>query len=207
MKFAVGEFWDTLSYDYDQPQYNQDEHRQRIVNWIDEAGGSAGAFDVTTKGILHAVFERQEYWRLSDPTGAPPGVMGKWASRAVTFIENHDTGSTQGHWRFPEGFELQGYAYILTHPGTPTIFWDHLFEWNNNNSLHDPICDLMKFRKDQGVHCRSKVKILKAEQSVYAAQIDDSVVMKIGPGQFTPDEGEWEYAMHGDDYCLWRKRR
>mmetsp|Transcript_20739 Transcript_20739/g.51374 ORF Transcript_20739/g.51374 Transcript_20739/m.51374 type:complete len:1412 (-) Transcript_20739:131-4366(-) len=207
VKFAVGEFWDTLSYDYDQPQYNQDEHRQRIVNWIDEAGGSAGAFDVTTKGILHAVFERQEYWRLSDPTGAPPGVMGKWASRAVTFIENHDTGSTQGHWRFPEGFELQGYAYILTHPGTPTIFWDHLFEWNNNNSLHDPICDLMKFRKDQGVHCRSKVKILKAEQSVYAAQIDDSVVMKIGPGQFTPDEGEWEYAMHGDDYCLWRKRR
>jgi alpha-amylase len=23
VKFAVGEFWDTLSYDYDQPQYNQ----------------------------------------------------------------------------------------------------------------------------------------------------------------------------------------
>ena len=23
---------------------------------------------------------------------------------------------------------MQGYAYIMTHPGTPTIFWDHLFD-------------------------------------------------------------------------------
>jgi len=27
------------------------------VNWIKAAGGLATAFDVTTKGILHAVFE------------------------------------------------------------------------------------------------------------------------------------------------------
>ena len=35
----------------------QDAHRQRTVNWIKAAGGLATAFDVTTKGILHAVFE------------------------------------------------------------------------------------------------------------------------------------------------------
>lgn len=39
--------------------------------------------------------ERCEYWRLSDSKGKPPGVVGWWPSRAVTFIENHDTGSTQ----------------------------------------------------------------------------------------------------------------
>jgi hypothetical protein len=39
--------------------------------------------------------ERSEYWRLSDEKGKPPGVLGWWPSRAVTFIENHDTGSTQ----------------------------------------------------------------------------------------------------------------
>ena len=55
VSFAVGEFWDTLEYDYDSPKYNQDAHRQRIIKWIDDAGGLAGAFDVTTKGILHAV--------------------------------------------------------------------------------------------------------------------------------------------------------
>lgn len=36
-----------------------------------------------------------QYWRLRDPKGKPPGVMGWWPSRAVTFIDNHDTGSTQ----------------------------------------------------------------------------------------------------------------
>ena len=36
-----------------------------------------------------------ELWRLRDSQGKPPGLMGWWPSRAVTFIENHDTGSTQ----------------------------------------------------------------------------------------------------------------
>lgn len=36
-----------------------------------------------------------QFWRLRDPQGKPPGVMGWWPSRAVTFIDNHDTGSTQ----------------------------------------------------------------------------------------------------------------
>ena len=35
----------------------QDAHRQRTVDWIKAAAGLATAFDVTTKGILHAVFE------------------------------------------------------------------------------------------------------------------------------------------------------
>ncbi|GMN20648.1 hypothetical protein TIFTF001_043135, partial [Ficus carica] len=125
--FAVGEYWDSLSYTYGEMDHNQDAHRQRIVDWINATNGTAGAFDVTTKGILHAALERCEYWRLSDAKGKAPGVVGWWPSRAVTFIENHDTGSTQGHWRFPGGKEMQGYAYILTHPGTPSVFYDHIF--------------------------------------------------------------------------------
>lgn len=53
--FAVGEYWDSLSYTYGEMDHNQDAHRQRIVDWISAAGGTAGAFDVTTKGILHSV--------------------------------------------------------------------------------------------------------------------------------------------------------
>ncbi|XP_021911092.1 probable alpha-amylase 2, partial [Carica papaya] len=71
-----------------------DAHRQRIVNWINATGGTSSAFDVTTKGILHSALHNQ-YWRLIDPQGKPTGVMGWWPSRAVTFLENHDTGSTQ----------------------------------------------------------------------------------------------------------------
>ena len=53
--FAVGEYWDSLSYTYGEMDYNQDAHRQRIVDWINATSGAAGAFDVTTKGILHTV--------------------------------------------------------------------------------------------------------------------------------------------------------
>ena len=206
----------------------QDAHRQRIINWINQAGALGGAFDVTTKGILHAVFERQEFWRLSDSAGKPPGVMGWWPSRAVTFIENHDTGSTQarrpraafgcdmffcshtppppsflspGHWKFPQGCELAGYAYILSHPGTPTIFWDHVFDWPH---LKEPILKLVALRARAGVHCRSDVNILASEQAVYAACIDDVLCLKLGPGDWSPDDKEkWKVAESGDNWCTW----
>ncbi|XP_066347137.1 probable alpha-amylase 2 isoform X2 [Miscanthus floridulus] len=96
--FAVGEYWDSCEYsppDY-RLNYNQDSHRQKIINWIDSTGGLCAAFDFTTKGILQEAV-KGELWRLRDPEGKPPGVMGWWPSRSVTFIENHDTGSTQNH--------------------------------------------------------------------------------------------------------------
>lgn len=38
-----------------------------------------------------------EYWRLIDPEGKPPGLLGWWPSKAVTFIDNHDTGTLCWH--------------------------------------------------------------------------------------------------------------
>ncbi|KAH9709403.1 alpha-amylase 3 [Citrus sinensis] len=186
--FAVGEYWDSLSYTYGEMDHNQDAHRQRIIDWINAASGTAGAFDVTTKGILHSALDRCEYWRLSDEKGKPPGVVGWWPSRAVTFIENHDTGSTQGHWRFPGGREMQGYAYILTHPGTPS-----------------EIEALLSVRKRNKIHCRSRVEIVKAERDVYAAIIDEKVAMKLGPGHYEPPSGSqnWCFVTEGRDYKVW----
>ncbi|XVF85996.1 hypothetical protein PTKIN_Ptkin17bG0165500 [Pterospermum kingtungense] len=198
--FAVGEYWDSLSYTYGEMEHNQDAHRQRIIDWINATNGTAGAFDVTTKGVLHSALERCEYWRLSDQKGKPPGVLGWWPSRAVTFIENHDTGSTQGHWRFPGGKEMQGYAYILTHPGTPAVFYDHLF-----SHYRSEIANLISVRNRNKINCRSTVKIVKAERDVYAAIIDDKVAMKIGPGHYEPPSGpeRWSSVFEGRDYKVW----
>ncbi|XP_048318274.2 alpha-amylase 3, chloroplastic isoform X1 [Ziziphus jujuba] len=198
--FAVGEYWDSLSYTYGEMDHNQDAHRQRIVDWINATNGTAGAFDVTTKGILHAALERCEYWRLSDQKGRPPGVVGWWPSRAVTFIENHDTGSTQGHWRFPGRKEMQGYAYILTHPGTPSVFYDHIF-----SHYRSEIGALLSLRVRNNIHCRSRVQISKAERDVYAAIIDEKVAMKIGPGHYEPPSGsqKWSLVAEGTDYKVW----
>ena len=70
------------------PPTKQDAHRQRTVNWCDSTGGTAAAFDFTTKGVLQEALGRGELWRLVDAQGRPPGVVGMWASRAITFIDN-----------------------------------------------------------------------------------------------------------------------
>lgn len=65
--FVVGEYWDSLSYEYGEMEHNQDAHRQRIIDWINATNGNAGAFDVTTKGILHSVsvFSFSSYFSFS----------------------------------------------------------------------------------------------------------------------------------------------
>jgi len=44
-------------------------------------------------------------------------VIGLWPSRAVTFLDNHDTGSTLNHWPYPSRNLPEGYCYLLTHGG------------------------------------------------------------------------------------------
>lgn len=119
--FVVGEFWSSLAYGKDEkPEYNQDSHRKQLVQWVQTAGGVATAFDFTTKGILQAAVQG-ELWRMKDSVGKPPGMIGLLPAKGVTFIDNHDTGSTQKLWPFPSDKVMQGYAYILTHPGIPSI--------------------------------------------------------------------------------------
>ncbi|XP_066349399.1 probable alpha-amylase 2 isoform X1 [Miscanthus floridulus] len=202
--FAVGEYWDSCEYsppDY-RLNYNQDSHRQKIINWIDNTGGLCAAFDFTTKGILQEAV-KGELWRLRDPEGKPPGVMGWWPSRSVTFIENHDTGSTQGHWPFPSDHIMEGYAYLLTHPGIPTVFYDHFYD--QGVPLHDEIAKLMQIRKCQDIHSRSSIKILEVRSDLYSAIIDDKLCMKIGDGSWCPGDPEWRLAVSGDRYAVWHK--
>lgn len=63
-------------------------------------------------------------------------------------------GSSQGHWRFPGHAVEQGYAYILTHPGTPCVFWDHLCD----QRTRDTVARLIAIRKRAAIHCRSPVR-------------------------------------------------
>ncbi|CAI8591915.1 unnamed protein product [Vicia faba] len=205
--FSIGEYWDSLAYEQGSLCYNQDAHRQRIVNWINATGGTSSAFDITTKGILHSALHN-EYWRMIDPQGKPTGVMGWWPSRAVTFLENHDTGSTQGHWPFPRDKLMQGYAYILTHPGTPVIFYDHFYDFG----IHDVITELIEARRRAGIHCRSSIKIYHANNEGYVAQVGDALVMKLGQFDWNPSkenrlEGSWQkFVDKGSDYKVWLRQ-
>lgn len=50
---------------------------------------------LTQEAVKHT-----QYNRLRDRNGKAPGLLGWWPQRSCTFVDNHDTGSTQqvGLW-------------------------------------------------------------------------------------------------------------
>ncbi|XWS21197.1 hypothetical protein CRYUN_Cryun30bG0034700 [Craigia yunnanensis] len=196
--FAVGEKWEDLSLGQ-----NEDSHRGALKDWVQAAGGVVKAFDFTTKGVLNAAVQG-ELFRLKDSNGKPPGMIGLLPQNAVTFIDNHDTGSTQNKWPFPSDKVMQGYAYILTHPGVPSIFYDHFFDFG----LKDEITKLVVIRNRNGINTSSSVNILASDSDLYMASIDDKIIMKIGPkmdlGNLVPSN--YQLATSGNNYAVWEKK-
>uniref|UniRef100_A0A0E0GCC0 Alpha-amylase n=1 Tax=Oryza nivara TaxID=4536 RepID=A0A0E0GCC0_ORYNI len=204
--FAVAEIWTSMANGGDgKPDYDQNAHRQELVNWVDRVGGAnsnATAFDFTTKGILNVAVEG-ELWRLRGEDGKAPGMIGWWPAKATTFIDNHDTGSTQHMWPFPSDKVMQGYAYILTHPGNPCIFYDHFFDWGHKEEIER----LVSIRNRQGIHPASELRIMEADSDLYLAEIDGKVITKVGPRydvEHLIPEG-FQVVAHGDGYAVWEK--
>ena len=75
--------------------------------------------------------------------------------------------STQQHWPFPAEKTETGYAYVLTHPGTPCIFYDDL--WSHGDKLRE----LIALRKRADITARSNVEIRCADADMYLACIDN----------------------------------
>lgn len=206
--FNVGEYWVDMEWSGCELNRNQDAARQRLCDWLNASQKTCTAFDFPTKGILQEALKKNELWRLNDGNGKPPGLMGWWPSRAVTFVDNHDTGSTQNHWPFVQDRVGAGYAYIMTHPGIPCVFWDHYFTWGAE--LRNIIHTLAAIRRRNGIMSDSKVKIMAAESDMYVAEIGESVVLKLGPrydmGACLPKECDgWKTATWGKDFCVWER--
>jgi alpha-amylase len=200
---SVGEVWTNLDIN------NSDPHRQTTVDWIDGTGGASGAFDFTTKGLLQHAVATGDYGKLRDNKGKPSGVVGWHPARAWTFLDNHDTGSPPGgqdHWPFPGSKVEQGYAYLMTHPGTPMVFWPHFFDWGENTQ--QSIRDLISVREQAGVTSTSAVNIHAAHQGLYAAVVDGvsgQVAVRLGPAPWSPPEGGWTLAKSGEDFAVWTR--
>ena len=67
---------------------------QALCDWMKSAGAKVCAFDFPTKGILQEAARNTQYHRLRDRDGRPPGLLGWWPRRAVSFVDNHDTGGS-----------------------------------------------------------------------------------------------------------------
>jgi alpha-amylase len=141
-----------------------------------------------------------------------PGLMGDttdglpWKQRAVTFAENHDTGyrtnddgtPQSGHRfdSFANNWQVeQAYAYLLSHPGVPSVYWKHYFEWGAD--LQRKIQALINARKVAGVHAGSALYVQhNARQAgVYAAAVQGSkgmLYVRVGG-----EDGQWQPAASG----------
>jgi len=145
-----------------------------------------------------------------------------WKARAVTFVENHDTGyrtnddgtPQQDHRfdSFAKGAAVeQAYAQILTHPGVPTVYWKHYFDWGPD--LQAKLRALINARKLAGVNAGSPVDPQNnaTANGVYAARIDGSrgrLYVRIGGSDASWQPGASGYGgfrevARGQDWVVW----
>lgn len=207
-QFTVGEYFD----------YNT----QEVVNWIDsthrEPLKRATAFDFPLRNALYqaVAFKNYNFLKFHDISA---GVIGVWSDKAVTFLENHDTEEARNSENAPpfpgpdEGLlgdqMIQGYAVILTHPGSPCIFWPDIYD--SGSRREKQIRDLIQIRKQYCIHSESKIFIDTAQKdNVYSAYIQGDrgeVAVKIGPGPWNPVGEKWDpqgdLLMSGNDFAVW----
>ncbi len=213
-QLSVGELWEDGA-----PQNSMDAW----VNATNHDGGKSLIFDFATKNLLNnamgwfkdsvengVVLKEYTYYNnypnlsiLKNSYGLPAGYIGWKPENSVTFVDNHDTGSTQQHWELRNDKVEIAYVYLLTHPGMPCVAWDHFFDWGTAMQTH--IKDLIAIRKSNGINMKSVVNIVMAVNNEYAAIIDGKIAIKIGPGMsYNPGTG-WTVIKSGTDYCIWKK--
>lgn len=187
----------------------------QVVNWISGTGKRSKAFDFPLRYALQSATSNNNYGQFSQV----PGVIGRMANSAVTFVENHDTGHTS-----PFGSSdnvAMAYAYIMTHPGTPMAFWPHWVSdvgyWHTPNLCINSVAQtgapsvvigltpssplfwqhttligqLIGIRKSAGVTSTSSVSIDKAQNGLYAAYVG-RLAMKLGTDSWSPPDSKYK---------------
>jgi len=115
--FSVVELWDGSS--------------SVLEKYVEETG--AGAFDFATFYNLEKSFDRLE--DLTHLTDA--GLWQSYPEKAVTFTANHDTEKDSNEENNIMSInKMKAYAFILTHPGYPTIFYSDYENDDFKNELN-----------------------------------------------------------------------
>ncbi|CAN1208669.1 hypothetical protein TUMEXPCC7403_00510 [Tumidithrix helvetica PCC 7403] len=192
---TVGEYWDGT---------------QKIYDWIDRSDSfdvnkKSMAFDFPLQSHLRNIFwgdkpfEQLGLWKYSDVS-----VTGGWPAKSVTFLDNHDT-IRQAYGDFPRDAKrlIQGYVFLLTHPGIPCIYWEHMY--SIGSKVFDNISNLGKLRGQQNITNLSQVQVLQADRNCYAAKIDHRTIVKIGDSFWNPSgqSGSWDLKISGDGWAIW----
>ena len=209
--FAVGEYWVDDS--------------GKIQKWINKTETSLGAeyptgkktmaFDFRLKSILNHVFGKKENQdnKNFQLLGFNDSIMKVMPEYAVTFVENHDTGSTQSHWPIDSSDLGTAYAFLLTHPGIPCVSYEHYGtetadgkgDWivsGTEMTLHNHINYLITLRKICGITNTSALEVEKVEPSVYKATVkgeNANIILIINPNPKTNSVPKGYKAIYSGD--------
>ncbi len=208
--FSVGEYWPTAGFD----PLNTAPWSTSINAWVtqtaENAGQSSRVFDFVLKGNFNYAFgyadatpANKDLWDMSR-LAHTNNIFRSNPNDAVTFVDNHDTGSSQHHWELDPADVAIANVFILTHPGYPSVSWEHYF----NNKTH--IQKLIQIRKDAKIKNTSAITVLAQTTTNYAAEItgDDGhkIVVKIGGDLWspTPNVNNYFIVYSGTNFCIWK---
>ena len=190
--FSVMEYWDgnveTLKYH------------------LNDAGKNTAAFDFNMKyNAFNDGIASENYCALK---GA--GLPGAgYARYAVTFVDSHDTYQRGSDSEFcGNGNSMtickdkikQCYAYMLSMPGVPCVFWPHWY------TFREDINQLIAIRKQVGIHSESEVSNETASTNTYSATIvghNGKAVLRMGSARNTSTPMGYTKAYEGDNFDIY----
>ena len=243
--FSVGEHWPTDGFDYANPAAwsNQFEawveatsSEDNKIDSRDYTPTGSLVFDFVTKGMMNKVFgsngsgiANSNYNLLANEYCG----YKRMPSAAVTFVDNHDTGSTQALWYLDPDDIGTAYAFVLTHPGYPCVAWQHYFTASQSSdttvsgniaqyiggntvpgtsqTYHDFIKSLIDLRKEVGITEESSIVVWnETGTSMYLAQVtgtNGSLIVNIGATyniSANPYASSYELAASGTNFNIWK---
>lgn len=189
---SVGEYWDS-SYD-------------NVWNWVKGTNYNSMAFDFPGKyAALNNGLASSNYAAMAWTDGTvkrPAGLIHSTSSRryAVTFVDNHDTYDTADNpGSIYSGNIPQAYAFILSSPGIPCVFYPHWISYKTQ------INNMIAARKAVGLTSESDVTVTNTSGYYEATSIGTkgTLITRIGSWSGTPSG--YSLNCNGDGWAMYTK--
>ena len=184
---SVGEYWDG-SYD-------------KVAAWIDGTGKRSMAFDFPMKyAALNDGLAKQDYSKMSwiedNTTWRPAGMIHhhNYNRYAVTFVDNHDSYRDANKFT---GYVEQAYAFILSSPGVPCVFWPH---WTKYKTA---IASQIAVRRAAGVHSESDVRVTARDTYYESVAVGHRGTLVTRIGFASPKEAPAGYFLAANGSNWW----
>jgi len=206
---SIGEYWQdspNMSNDPMVERYGGDESA-RILGWAKESEGCA--FDIILKREIQTADPKRLRYGLNTRKSAEE------RRSVVTFVDNHDMGASpfstangwgQQCWPCAPFYKSKAYAFIMTMPGTPCVYWPDFFDWG----LGKEIAVLAALRKKCGISSSSEWVDLCSHFSGFAGIVlndkgEEVLALSIGSNYAGPGDGWITGYQKKGEYTVWIK--